>query len=347
MGSHQHLRSADRRKTRRSRRRTLNSAVFGWVASIALLAGAGPARAQSADTPATVRMVAQDVAPGTWFVQGLSALGSAANQNFISNAAFVITPDGVLVIDALGSPPLAERLLAMIRERTSLPLRYLVVTHCHADHIYGLQVFKAAGARIVAHAGCREYLNSDTARLRLQASREEMFPWIDERTQLVTPDQWLGDDPQDQDLVLSLGDRRFRVRHAGPAHTPEDLIVHDESTGVIFAGDIVFRGRVPFVGQADSRRWITALDRLLALQPRVMVPGHGPLSLRPAADLAQTRDYLAYLRQTMGEAARALEPFDEAYARTDWSRFTSWPLFSVANRMNAYNTYLLMEHEAP
>ena len=228
MGSHQHLRSADRRKTRRSRRRTLNSAVFGWVASIALLAGAGPARAQSADTPATVRMVAQDVAPGTWFVQGLSALGSAANQNFISNAAFVITPDGVLVIDALGSPPLAERLLAMIRERTSLPLRYLVVTHCHADHIYGLQVFKAAGARIVAHAGCREYLNSDTARLRLQASREEMFPWVDERTQLVTPDQWLGDDPQDQDLVLSLGDRRFRVRHAGPAHTPEDLIVSTE-----------------------------------------------------------------------------------------------------------------------
>jgi glyoxylase-like metal-dependent hydrolase (beta-lactamase superfamily II) len=259
----------------------------------------------------------------------------------------VITPDGVLVIDALGSPPLAERLLALIRARTTAPIRYVVVTHCHADHIYGLQVFKATGARIVAHAGCREYLHSDTARLRLQASREEMFPWIDERTQLVSPDLWLGDDARDADLLLTLGERRFRVRHAGPAHTPEDLIVHDEATGVVFAGDIVFRGRVPFVGQADSRRWISALDRLLALQPRVMVPGHGPLSLQPAADLSQTRDYLAYLRQTMGQAARDLEPFEEAYARTDWSRFTAWPLFSVANRMNAYNTYLLMEHEAP
>lgn len=319
--------------------------VGGCVAAmVALLASA---TAQPTDAPATIDMVAQQVAPGTWFVQGLPALGSAANQNFISNAAFVVAPTGVLVIDALGSPPLATRLLAMIRERTSAPVRYLVVTHCHADHIYGLQVFKAAGARIVAHAGCREYLHSDTARLRLQASREDMFPWIDERTQLVTPDQWLGDDPQDQDLMLAIGERRFRVRHAGPAHTPEDLIVHDESTGVIFAGDVVFRGRVPFVGHADSRRWITALDRLLALQPKVMVPGHGPLSLRPATDLAQTRDYLVYLRRTMGEAARNLEPFEEAYARTDWSRFTSWPLFAVANRMNAYNTYLLMEHEAP
>lgn len=292
-------------------------------------------------------MTAEPVAADTWFVQGMSALGSAANQNFISNAGFVITPTGVLVVDALGSPPLADRLLALIREKTSQPLRYVVVTHCHADHIYGLQPLKAAGARIVAHAGCREYLNSETARLRLQASREDLFPWIDEHTRLVEPDQWLGDDGRDDDLVIELGDRRFRLRHAGPAHTREDLVVYDERTGVMFAGDVVFRGRIPFVGQADSRRWIEALDRMLALKPLVLVPGHGPLSRQPAADLAQTRDYLAYLRQTMGAAARNLEPFEEAYARTDWSRFSTWPLFAAANRMNAYNTYLLMEHEAP
>lgn len=292
-------------------------------------------------------MAAEPVAAGTWFVQGVSAMGSAANQNFISNAGFVITPAGVLVIDALGSPALAERLLAIIREKTPLPLRYVVVTHCHADHIYGLQSLKAAGARIVAHAGCRDYLTSDTARLRLQVSREELFPWIDEQTRLVEPDQWVGDGGRDDDLVIDLGDRRFRVRHAGPAHTREDLVVHDEHTGVMFAGDVVFRGRIPFVGQADSRRWIEALDRMLALQPRVLVPGHGPLSLQPGPDLSQTRDYLSFLRQSMGAAARNLEPFDEAYARTDWSRFSALPLFAAANRMNAYNTYLQMEHEAP
>ncbi len=313
------------------------------LAGLLLAAGAVAQTTRPADT---VSMRAEPVAADTWFVQGQSALGSSANQNFISNAAFVITPDGVLVIDALGSPPLAERLLALIREKTAQPVRYVVVTHCHADHIYGLQVFKATGARIVAHVGCRDYLASDNARLRLQASRQDLFPWVDENTRLVTPDLWLGEGGRNDDLVLNLGSRQFRLRHVGPAHTVEDLVMYDPATGVLFAGDIVFRGRIPFVGQADSRRWIAALDRMLELRPTLLVTGHGPLSRQPADDLQLTRDYLNYLRQAMGDAARNLEPFDEAYARTDWSRYASLPLFAAANRMNAYNTYLLMEQEA-
>lgn len=340
-----------RRRTRRSSHAGLRAACRAGLATLlalgALLPGAARAQGGQATATEAVPMQATPVAPGTWFVQGESALGSAANRNFISNAGFVVTPEGVLVVDALGSPVLAQRLLALIREKTAAPVRYVVVTHCHADHIYGLQVLKAAGARVVAHAGCRDYLASDAARLRLQASRDEMRPWIDENTRLVTPDLWLEADPSEPDLELTLGSRRFIVRHAGPAHTVEDLVVNDPQTGVTFAGDIVFRGRIPFVGQADSRRWVQALDRLLALKPGVMVPGHGPLSLDPATDLALTRDYLVYLRTTMGQAARNLEPFDEAYARTDWSRFAGLPLFAAANRMNAYNTYLLMEHEAP
>jgi glyoxylase-like metal-dependent hydrolase (beta-lactamase superfamily II) len=115
---------------------------------------------------------------------------------------------------------------------------------------------------------------------------------------------------------------------------------------VLLAGDIVFRGRVPFVGQADSGRWIEALDRLLAFDARVIVPGHGPVSSLAKADLQLTRDYLVYLRQSMAQAAQNLEPFEEAYAKTDWSRFEHLPLFRAANRINAYNTYLLMEQSA-
>ncbi len=310
------------------------------------LAAAAPCRAQAGPaTAAGVAMRAEAVADGVWFVQGQSALGSVANQNFISNAAFVIADDGVLVIDALGSPALAQRLLALIRERTPLPIRYVVVTHCHADHIYGLQVFQQAGASIVGHVGCRSYLASETARLRLQASREELFPWVDENTRLVAPDRWLGEDGNEQDTVLRIGQRSFRIQHAGPAHTDEDLVVLDERTGVLFAGDIVFRGRIPFVGQADSARWVQALDRMLALSPRLLVPGHGPVSRSPVDDLQLTRGYLLFLRQAMGEAARNLEPFEEAYARADWSRYRGMPLFNAANRINAYNTYLLMERE--
>ncbi len=283
---------------------------------------------------------AQPVVPGVWFVQGEAALGSAANRNFISNAGFVVTAQGVVLIDALGSPALAEELVAAVRQVTAQPIRYVIVTHYHADHIYGLQVFKALGATILAHRAGLEYLHSDTARLRLAASRQELAPWIDAKTRLVTADRWL-----DADTVLELGDERLHIRHVGPAHTPEDLVVHAERAGVLFAGDLVFRGRIPFVGQADSRGWISALTGLIALKPQVVVPGHGPLSKDPLPDLQLTRDYLQVLRQAMGRAAAEMEPFDDAYARTDWSAFEALPLFRAANRINAYNTYLLMEQQ--
>jgi glyoxylase-like metal-dependent hydrolase (beta-lactamase superfamily II) len=305
----------------------------GLVAlALALLLALGPGvlRAQALEPV--------QVSPGVWMVQGASALGSPANRNFISNAGFVVTPGGVLVVDALGSPALAQELLAAIARITPQPVRHVVVTHYHADHIYGLQVFKAAGATITAHAAGRAYLHSDTAQLRLKASREELAPWIDERTQLVGADRWI-----DGPTRIELGGVEFLVQPAGPAHTPEDLVVLLPRQGVLFAGDLVFRGRVPFVGQADSGRWIEALGRLIAHKPRLIVPGHGPVSTSAEADLTLTRDYLQHLRQTMGEAARNLEPFDEAYARADWSRFEHLPLFRAANRINAYNTYLLME----
>jgi glyoxylase-like metal-dependent hydrolase (beta-lactamase superfamily II) len=314
-----------------------------WKAAAAAgmaLALAGMAQAQ-AQQPAPRKVEPEQVSPSAWLVQGDTALGTSANRNFISNAGFVVTPAGVVVIDALGSPQLARELLAAIARVTPQPVTHVVITHYHADHIYGLQEFRRRGARIVAQRGALEYIHSDTAASRLQASRAELGPWIDAQTQLVVPDQWV-DGPGE----LVVGGTRLLLQPVGPAHTPEDLVVFLPSERVLFAGDLVFRGRVPFVGQADSRRWIAALDTLLKMDAKVVVPGHGALSTSAVADLELTRDYLAYLRQAMGAAARDMEPFEEAYARTDWSRFEKLPLFKAANRMNAYNTYLLMEREA-
>ena len=304
----------------------------------ALWLGGSASLASADEAPA---MVVQNVSPSAWYVEGLSALGSPANQNFISNAAFVVTPAGVVVIDALGSPALAARLMAEIHKVTPKPITHVIVTHYHADHIYGLQAFKAQGARIIAHQAARAYLNSDTARLRLEASRIDLAPWVDADTRLVEADEWIAGD---QDLVV--GGVRFQLKRVGPSHTPEDLAVYLPAEKVLFAGDLVFRSRIPFVGQANSRHWITALDSLLAFETAVIVPGHGPLSQEARKDMQLTRDYLVYLRSAMGQAAKNMEPFEEAYKATDWSQFEHLPLFRVANRMNAYNTYLLLESEA-
>lgn len=286
-------------------------------------------------------MVARQVSASAWYVEGVSALGSSANQNFISNAAFVVTPAGVVVIDALGSPALAKRLIAEIRKVTTKPITNVIVTHYHADHIYGLQVFKALGARIIAHRAALEYLNSETARLRLEVSRQELAPWVNAETHLVEADEWI-----DGDKELVVGGVHLQIKPVGPSHTPEDLAIYMPSEKVLFAGDIVFRSRIPYVGQADSRHWIVALDNLLKFDTVVIVPGHGELSLEARKDMQLTREYLVYLRAKMGEAAKNLEPFEDAYKSTDWSQFEHLPLFRIANRMNAYNTYLLLEHEA-
>lgn len=285
-------------------------------------------------------MQVQTVSPGVYYVQGLSEVGSSANQNYISNAGFVVTPKGVVVIDALGSPELARRFLAEIRKVSTAPIHTVIVTHYHADHIYGLQVFKELGARILAHKAALEYLNSDTARLRLEVSRQDLWPWVDEKTQLVEADEWLSDE-----YVFDLGGVKFQVVPMGPSHTPEDLAIYLPQKKVLFAGDLVFRNRIPFVGQANSRHWIEAMEQLLQFDARVVIPGHGPVSNDPQSDIRLTRDYLLYLRETMGRSSREMEPFDEAYSKTNWSRFAKMPLFKSANRMNAYNTYLLMERE--
>ena len=315
--------------------RTLQQASKVLVAALWVLCGfCGVA---SAAGTVQVRQVAESV----WVAQGEAALGTSANRNFISNAGFVVTGDGVVVVDALGSPALAEELIAEIRRITQEPIRYLIVTHFHADHIYGLQAFKAAGVTILAHPAAKEYLNSDTAQRRLEASRLELAPWINANTRLLPADRWL----DATETTLRVGGMDFVVRHVGPAHTAEDLVVFVPQRGVLFAGDLVFRGRIPFVGQADSRQWIASLARLIDFKPALLIPGHGPVSDSPLADLQLTRDYLLHLRQTMAEAAANLEPWEEAYAKADWSRFEHLPLFRAANRMNAYNTYLLLEQQ--
>lgn len=294
----------------------------------------------SDDAAVTVKVKPTKLSPHAYYVQGLSGAASSANQGFMSNAGFVVTSDGVVVFDTLGSPPLGAEMIRQIRRITSQPIRRVIVSHYHADHIYGLQAFKALGAEIWAHKRGQEYLASDEAQLRLAQRRETLFPWVDETTRLVPADKWL-----DGEMRFEMGGLHFELTYVGPAHSPEDMVMLVKEDGVLYSGDMVFKGRVPYVGNADSKAWLEALDRLIKLKPKIMVPGHGKASADAIADLVFTRDYLTYLRNTTGKAVANMETFEEAYAKTSWKKFEHLPAFQAANRINAYNTYLLMESE--
>ncbi|HWS76459.1 MAG TPA: MBL fold metallo-hydrolase, partial [Quisquiliibacterium sp.] len=291
--------------------------------------------------PLSVTVRPKRLGERAWFVQGDAGPVSRENEGFNSNAGFVVTDEGVVVFDALGSPALGAELLAQIRRITPLPVRRVIVSHYHADHVYGLQPFRDAGAEIWAHRKVREYLATEAPAARLEERRQSLAPWVDARTSVVPPDRYL-----DGDTGFRLGGLGFRVLAVAPAHTAEDLMLLVEEEGVLFAGDLMFAGRVPFVGDADSRSWLDSVRRLVEMKPRVLVGGHGPASTDAARDLALTRDYLAYLRDSMGRAVEQMLGFDEAYAATDWSRYRDLPAFEAANRRNAYNTYLRMEQEA-
>lgn len=283
---------------------------------------------------------ATPVSPHAYLVQGGTGVASIQNEGFNSNAGFVVTPAGVVVIDALGTPALGEALLATIRATTDQPVKRVILTHYHADHFYGLGPLKAAGADVWAHRAALEYLEGGEAVKRREQRSQDLMPWVAPDMPLVRADHWL-----DGDERFTMGGIVFEVTYFGPAHSPEDLAIAIPSEGVVFSGDILFSGRIPFVGEADSKRWLERIDRLIAMKPKLLVPGHGPPSRDVGRDLQLTRDYLVFLREAMGKAVDAFVPFEEAYAKTDWSRFSKLPAFEAANRVNAYGQYLVMERE--
>lgn len=311
------------------------------IVMLAVLVATGLARA----APAVPRLEAVKVSPHVYYFRGEAGMASQNNRGFMSNAGFVVTPAGVVVFDALATPALGAAMRDAIRRVTAQPVKTIIISHYHADHFYGLQSLAAGGAAIWAHKNARATLQSDFTQTRLAERRTSLAPWVDQHTRLMPATRWLDLAPSGV-LKFTLGGMRFAVIDVGGAHSQEDLMLLVEDDGVLFAGDLFFTGRLPFVGEADSKAWLLALDKINASGPSVVIPGHGAASTDPVADLELTRSYLLFLREQMGKAVADMMPFDEAYKAVDWSRFEKYPAFSEANRLNAYGSYLVMERES-
>lgn len=307
---------------------------------------AGSARASDYAPIGTPLAIAQVPGKPVYYSIGNTGVPSQTNEGNTSNGGFIVTDEGVVVFDALGTPSLGWALLEQIRKITDKPVRYVVVSHYHADHIYGLQAFKDhTGAVVIAQERAAEYRENDEttderADARLRQRQGALAPWVDERTRIVPPDLAFA-----ERATLTLGGKRFVLLYAGPAHSASDMMMMVEPEGVLFAGDIVQNGRIPHMNSddVDTTRWLAALKRVEGLKPRFIVPGHGEPSTEAGKAIAFTASYIADVRRVMRAAVESWTDFDAAYRAADWSAYDKLPAFAANNRGNAYRIFLELE----
>ena len=315
---------------------------------LAVVAAISPPNANAQQYAPLTKPLKIEQVPGhpIYYSIGNPGIPGKVNEGNTSNAGFVVTPEGVVVFDALGTPSLGWALLQEIRKITDKPVRYNVLSHYHADHIYGLQAFRDhTAAMIIAQDRAREYNeNEETADeradQRLDQRREALAPWVNKDTRVVPPDITFNDR-----LLLTLGGKRFQMIYAGPAHSASDMMMMVEPDGVLFAGDIVQNSRIPFMNSDDvnTKQWLEALGVVEKLDPKFIIPGHGRPSTKVKEAIAFTRDYIDYVRAAMRKAVENWTDFDVAYRQTDWSKYAGIPAFETNNRGNAYRIFLELE----
>ena len=290
-----------------------------WILVAAGLAIPGlTANAAEIESP-PVQMIPIRVSQHAYYVQGGTGIATD-NYGFVSNSAFVVTGEGVIVFDTLGSPALGKKLFAAIRGITAAPIKRVYISHYHADHMYGNQAFAGTGAEIVASDGAKRYLEGDLAEQRLAERRVSLSPWVNSGTRIIPPDRYL----QGEERFI-LGGVNIRVVDVGSAHSEGDMILFIEDDGVLFSGDIVFEGRIPFLGTSSSAEWLDVLHEMENADVAAIVPGHGEAANNPEEIISLTRSYLSFVRDSMKKAVDDWVPFDEAYEGTDWGDFIEYP----------------------
>lgn len=305
-----------------------------------------PQMAIALDAPDEEPLPYYRIAEGTYMLFGNIAEVDEKNRGWNGNAGFIVTGEGVFVVDALGTPKLGRRLLATIRSVTDKPVRYLLLTHNHPDHSYGAIAFRRhTAATVIAHRGTLDYIHSE----QLDSSVAYRRGFIEEDMRgfaAVTPDVLIDAEPFSQ-RRFTLGEKTFVVYNTGRHHSHGDLVLQQLPQNILWISDLAFNQRTTYMGDGDSRQAIAGQAWLLEefADATLMVPGHGSAQSPPFSMVGRTRSYMQRLREEMGAAVEEGIELQQAVEASDFADWHDSRLYELNHRSNANFVYREMELE--
>jgi quinoprotein relay system zinc metallohydrolase 2 len=279
----------------------------------------------------------QEIAASVFVFAAPYELADPRNGGNIANVGFIIGDEAVAVIDTGGSLAAGQRLAAAIRARTDRPVRWVINTHVHPDHVLGNAAFEGPEVTFIGHRNLPEALAA-RAEGYLVANRALVGDAF-AGTRIVPPTRLV-----EGTLEIDLGGRILRLEAWPTAHTNTDLTVRDVETDTWFLGDLLFVGHVPALdGRLEG--WIAALRSLRARPAQRVVPGHGPASVTWPEAAAPVERYLAVLETDVRLAIREGETMRHASERAARSEAGAWSLFDSFNPRNATTAFQELEWE--
>ncbi len=271
------------------------------------------------------------VAPNIYMAEGGYGLPSKENRGFISNAYGVLTGEGWVVIDTLSTPELAREFLSELKKIKDVPVLYVIATHYHMDHWFGIAPYKEEGAKFVAHANLKEFYEDGSADMVLEGAQKAFG--VFGSVKLLPPDIVV-----DKGMKLKVGAEVIEIIPMTPAHTNTDLVIRVGD--YLFVGDLVSYKRIPFLGDRNvsTKAWLEVLDRLEKMRFKKLLMGHGKPAGKEA--IRWTKEYITFVREEvrrLKDEGLFIDEVKEALKDTPFKDSKMYEEFHMRNVYSVFN----------